>query len=460
VTGKKKTRKDTEAAVEAPPDPREALPQTPASWNLVLAEVRKVIADVPPPPEPKAGDLFEAMLHAYFADGLPCGYGQEARHRIATSYVDRNEFRVTDAFEVEDLLGDLPIPGLFDRCLWVRESVAQIYNDQNAVSLDFLREAGIGDRNNFFQRTPALRPHVVAFLGNLSLLMTTGEVHGDTYLKSLSFFGHDPEPQVVSSTIEALGGVRTAFVPDSLKDLFAVYVRRTLSPALERVGYDKKPGEDETVSAMRADLLTWLARRGQDAKATAFAESAAARYLADSTSVDPGIADAVVSLAARKGDAVMFADYQRRLESTDVPAIRRRFLSALGAFEDPALTAKALDYMLSDKVRPTETFVIMQGLGGRDEATAQRMFQWMTSHYEQLATRVPPPALRFMPMMGSGCSAERLAATQAFFGDPKRATPGMEKTLERVSDNVHNCISLREREGERVTTFMRGFAIN
>jgi alanyl aminopeptidase len=300
----------------------------------------------------------------------------------------------------------------------------------------------------------------VAFLGNLSLLMTTGEVHGDTYLKSLSFFGHDPEPQVVSSTIEALVGVRTAFVPDSLKDLFAVYVRRTLSPALERVGYDKKPGEDETVSAMRADLLTWLARRGQDAKATAFVESAAARYLADSSSVDPGIADAVVSLAARKGDAAMFADYQRRLESTDVPAIRRRFLSALGAFEDPALTAKALDYMLSDKVRPTETFIIMQGLGGRDEATSQRMFQWMTSHYEQLATRVPPPALRFMPMMGSGCSAERLAATQAFFGDPKRASPGMEKTLERVSDNVHNCISLRDREGERVTTFMRGFAIN
>ena len=300
----------------------------------------------------------------------------------------------------------------------------------------------------------------VAFLGNLSLLMTAGEVHGDTYLKSLSYFGRDPEPQVVSSTIEGLGGVRTAFVPDSLANLFAVYVRRTLSPALERVGYDRQPGEDETVSTMRGELLRWLANRGQDAKVMAFAQAAAARYLADSTSVDPGIADAVVSLAAKRGDAAMFADYQRRLESTDVPAIRRRFLSALGAFEDPALVAKAYEYMLSDKVRPTETFVIMQGAGARDEASTEHMFKWITEHYSQLAARVPPPALRFMPMMGSGCSAERLAATQAFFGDPQRATPGMEKTLERVSDNVHNCLSLREREGERVTTFMRGFAIN
>ena len=168
MTGKKKSRKvGAEGVVEAPPDPREALPQNAASWELVVRDLRAVLADLPPPAEPKPGELIEAMLHISFADGLPCGYGQEARRRIATSFVDRNEFRVTEAYEVEDLLRDLQIPNVFERCLWVREAVAQIYNDQNAVSLDFLRAAGIGDRNNFFQRTPSLRPHVVTFLGNL-----------------------------------------------------------------------------------------------------------------------------------------------------------------------------------------------------------------------------------------------------------------------------------------------------
>jgi alanyl aminopeptidase len=300
----------------------------------------------------------------------------------------------------------------------------------------------------------------VAFLGNLSLLMTMGEVRGDTYLQSLSHFGSDPEPQVVTSVMEELNGVRGPFVPDSLSSMFAVYVRRTLSPALERVGYDRKPGEDETVSGMRGELMRWLANRGQDEKVMAYAQDAAKRYLADSTSVDPGIADAVVSLAAKKGDANLFANYQRRLEATDVPAIRRRFLGALGAFEDRSLEAKALDYALSDKVRPTEMFVIIQGMGQKNEAAGERMFQWMMSHYDQVAGKVPPPALRFMPMMGSGCSSERLAATQAFFSDPKRGIPGVEKTLERVSDNVHTCLSLREREGEHVYTYMRGFAIN
>ena len=77
-------------------------------------------------------------------------------------------------------------------------------------------------------------------------------------------FGRDTEPEVVSSTIEGLNSVRAPFVPDSLTDLFAVYVRHTLTPALDRVGYERKPGEDETISTMRGDLLRWLALRGRD----------------------------------------------------------------------------------------------------------------------------------------------------------------------------------------------------
>ena len=76
------------------------------------------------------------------------------------------------------------------------------------------------------------------------------------------------------------------------------------------------------------------------------------------------------------------------------------------------------------------------------------------THYDKIAARVPPPSLRFLPMMASGCSEERLQATQAFYSDPARAVPGVEKTLERVADQVHGCLSLREREGKSVSEFL------
>lgn len=167
MTTKKKSRSAAEPVAKPAPDPREPLPQNAASWQATLAGLEIVLKDIPPPAEPKPNDLVEAMLHIHFADGLACGYGQEARRRITESFVDRNEFRVTEAFEVEELLSDLQIPNLFERCTWVRESVSQTYNDQNGVNLDFLRNLGVGDRSNFFQRSPALRPHVAAFLNNV-----------------------------------------------------------------------------------------------------------------------------------------------------------------------------------------------------------------------------------------------------------------------------------------------------
>ena len=295
----------------------------------------------------------------------------------------------------------------------------------------------------------------VNFLGNLGLLLDAGEVHGDSYLRALAHFGDDPEPQVVASLVGSLAMVRRAFLPDSAAVLIAPYVRQVLGPALARFGLEAKPGEDEAIGTMRGQLLGTLARDGRDETVAAFTLDAARRYLADSTAVDPGIVDAVLDAAARRGDAALYNDFLRRFETATVPQDRRRFLGLLGAFEDPALEARALAFSLSDSLPATDGMMVMRGFMGKNEAAGRRLFEWMMANYDQIAARVPPPALRFMPMMGGGCSEERLAATKAFFADPKRAIPGVEKTLERVSDMVHGCISLREREGGVVSEYLR-----
>jgi hypothetical protein len=205
VPTKKKSRATDDVA--APPDPREHLAPTPANLAKILDELKLVLADVPVPaasgePLPPV-DLVEAMLHGYFADGLPCGYGQEARRRLASGFVDRNEFRVTEAFEVEDMLHDLQIPRLFERCLAVRDTVSQIYNDQNGVSLTFLREAGSSERSTFFQRVPALQPHVIAFLLNL---LTVEELcfSDKSTLRAQQRLGLDPKDATAAKFIDEL----------------------------------------------------------------------------------------------------------------------------------------------------------------------------------------------------------------------------------------------------------------
>ena len=160
-TKKKKARPKKPAV---PPDIRAAIPPTPANLKATLSAVRDALADLKPPTEPAPGDLVDAMLHITFAASMPCGVGQECLRRLEAEFVDRNEFRLTEAFEIERMLADLEIPRLFERSLRARDSIAEVYNDQNAVSLEFLREASITDRNMFLQRTPVLKPVVCHFL--------------------------------------------------------------------------------------------------------------------------------------------------------------------------------------------------------------------------------------------------------------------------------------------------------
>jgi len=183
---KKSSAKKAEVRAK-PVDLRAPLPPTPANLSASLSEVQAALAELqaPKPQKPsdgkpadgsqkpgpqRPGDLVQVMVHLIMAEGLPCGYGQEAVRRIEHAFVDRNEFRVTEAYEVAELLEDLQIPDLFDRCHVMRDAVAQVYNDQNSVSLEFLRGAAVGDRQSFFNRVPAIAPrlarqivHVVSF---------------------------------------------------------------------------------------------------------------------------------------------------------------------------------------------------------------------------------------------------------------------------------------------------------
>ncbi len=154
------------AAPDAAPNPHAPIAPTEAAFTSTLAALRTQLAALQPPEAPVRKDWVSALIHAIVAHDQPCGYGQEALRRISESFVDRNELRVSEAFEVAELLEDFPIPDLYERCTSLRDSIAQIYNDQNGVTLEFLPEAGIADRTNFFNRVPAVPQRVQRWLNH------------------------------------------------------------------------------------------------------------------------------------------------------------------------------------------------------------------------------------------------------------------------------------------------------
>jgi aminopeptidase N len=292
----------------------------------------------------------------------------------------------------------------------------------------------------------------VGFVNNLSTLLTGGMLHGDDYLRSISGFGDDTSPEVVDAVLDGLQSVRFAFITQDLRGSYSAYIRRTLRPALDRLGETPRPNEDPSTATLRARLMGQIGVYGEDQALRAKGLAMTKSLLADPKSVDPTLADVAIRLAATTNDTTLYGECQRRFEASRSPMDRRRFLSALGGFHDPALVDRTLDYALHGPLRPQE---IMFGFQSFDTPElADRMWKWAQENYDQITAKIPPMFRIYMVYFAMGCSRERLEAAKVFFTQPEHAPVGTQQELAKVSDMITECATLRDREGARVSKML------
>ena len=331
------------------------------------------------------------------------------------------------------------------------EKIAWIYPHANAAGyyrwqLDDASMSALAAR-----ASEVLEPRErLAFLGNLGALFRAGVLHGDAYLGHLERFANDPDPHVLGSVVGALAQIRSTFDSPETRPRFAAYVRRTLGPALARIGLDPSKDTSQSMTVLRPDLVAWLAQYGDEESVWNFVEAQLPKYLKDPASVHPTLAGLVVGLSAVRGDEKLFEEYKKRFENATIPAERSRFLYALARFGDPAIKAKVREYALTGPVRPTDFFALF---GGSDtEEDREDLYQWITANYDAIIKKLPPMAGASMPFIASGCDPGRVERAREFFAE--RKTEGTDRTLMRVSEQVNECAALRAREMAAVVRFL------
>ncbi len=294
----------------------------------------------------------------------------------------------------------------------------------------------------------------IGLIGNLSGLLAAGSIDGKTFLESLSRFSGDPEPLVISAIIENLGNVHESLVSEEARAPFASYVRRTLGPALDRIGLAPRSGEPGAAGMLRPQLLLWLGREGGDPAVLDYARTQTRLYETDPEKTDRGVARVCLELTALDGDAQLMARYRTRFEEAETPEERGNWLNGLTGFRDPAIRRAVLDYSLTDACRSNELVAIQRNLV-RDETGREALFEWIVGNYDDLKGRVSSATLSFLPFVLGGCSTDRLSRGEAFFADPAHQVDGTDRQLARVAAAVHACAALREREGAGVAAWLK-----
>jgi len=298
--------------------------------------------------------------------------------------------------------------------------------------------------------TPAER---LALAGNLAALFRNGTIHGDAFLGLFAHLTIDPDPNVLSALLGDLDLIHNAFESDATHALLSAYVRKTFGPALDRVGFEPKAGEPQTLTIVRPQLVRTLALYGDDERVWSFVRERLPKFLADPSTLNPTLTNTVIALGAVHGDEALFNEYKRRFEAATNPAERTRYVTALGRFTDPQLRNRALEYGLTDAVRANELAALW---GTNSLATSKErdeFFDWVLAHFDAITKRLPPSFGAGLANVANGCEPERVAKMRQFFASRNIESSG--RALTRVTEQVNECAALRAREMEAVARALR-----
>jgi alanyl aminopeptidase len=118
------------------------------------------------------------------------------------------------------------------------------------------------------------------------------------------------------------------------------------------------------------------------------------------------------------------------------------------------LQEAALDYALTDNVRPTDFFRPMASMRGTVDG-ADLAFDWLIANYASVVSKIPPTWLSSLPSYAGGCSMERLEKARGFFSQPEHEVDGTQASLRKVAEAVTDCVNLRKREGASVEAYLQ-----
>jgi len=257
-----------------------------------------------------------------------------------------------------------------------------------------------------FYRTdhePALLRDLAAALGSLSdverlclvsdqwALVRAGRAPIESFLDLAARFGGEREPDVLLALRGAFAFADeqlAAHAGDETRDAWRSFLIDLFAEQLLELGWQPAADEGDSARVRRAVVIALL---GQLAEWEAVTEVVGARcraYLDDRASLEANLADPVISLAARQGDAALYERFAKAATRARTPQERRRFLFALADFRDAKLLARTRRACLDEIPVQDMPLVLVRLLQNR--AAREETWEFLRKRWTRLSRRLPP----------------------------------------------------------------------
>ncbi len=223
-------------------------------------------------------------------------------------------------------------------------------------------------------------------------LVRAGQSRIGSMLDLAGGFTRESDADVLATLRKPLAFISGSLIPDAAPACGAAmqaWLLERFEPAFERLGWKPAANESDEVRLVRAALLGIVGGVGESPRVLEGAARYCDRYLDDRRSIDANLADAVVALGARVGNAALHRRFVAAAESSASAQEKRRFLLALGDFRDQKLIDRTLRFALTDAVATQDVAFLFVRLFA-NPAARERTWAFMVRHWTRVRSRVPP----------------------------------------------------------------------
>jgi aminopeptidase N/puromycin-sensitive aminopeptidase len=265
------------------------------------------------------------------------------------------------------------------------------------------------------------------------------------YLTLASGIGGERVSGVLGNVTGPLTTIAHYLTTAQTRPRYEQFVQGLLRPLFAEVGITATPGEDDDRRSLRAVVIEALGEAGNDPEVAKRAREELDKALAATAPLESTAAEAIISVAARHGDAALFDALLAASRRATSPSERYRYLYGLAEFEDSGLVQRGLELALSDEIRSQDTSSYL-GRFLLNPKSSQRAWGFVKQHWTVLAPKVTISLgdVRLAQSLQSSCDAGMRDEVKSFFATNK--LPAASRAIDQTLERINNCIAFKAKQ--------------
>ena len=294
----------------------------------------------------------------------------------------------------------------------------------------------------------------ISLIGDQWALMQTG-LHGvGDYLALGAQFKNTPGYLLLENFFRHLEFVDDNLVTVSDRPAFQSWLNQIFSPILQQLGYKGQPSDTPTDRKKRAVLLYGLGAVGNDPEAISQAKAIVQEFMKSPSSVDGSLVEAAVKVAARHGDAALYAQYRAQLQKDLSPETHYVFFYALADFPSTELAQQTLNWLLTPEVRNQDLYFVDNLVDNPN--IREVSWDFMQQHFDEINRKSSGGLGAAALYVYAGyrfCDARLRTALEQFYS--QHPFEGQEREEARMLERINNCIALREQQQPSLSAWLQ-----